>query len=74
MDPNVDRPVKELKGFKRISLLPGESKTVIIPVNLQVLAFWNNDEHQWKIHPGKYLIEIGNSSQNFVQKAVIAFP
>jgi beta-glucosidase len=70
-NPKVDRPIKELKGFKRVFLKPGESKTVHIPVHLKDLAFWSTTIHQWKINLGKYLIEVGTSSTNIRQKITI---
>ena len=62
---SIDRPEKELKGFKRIFLKPGESKTVSIPVNARDLAYWSEEEHQWKISAGKYLVELGSSSKRY---------
>ncbi len=69
----IDRPVKELKGFKRIFLKAGESKTVSIPVDAHDLAFWSEQDHQWKVNPGKYLIEAGSSSKDIRQQITIRY-
>ena len=57
------RPVKELKGFKKISLQPGESKTVALAISQNELAFRNiNMEHT--VEPGDFEIMVGNSSRD----------
>jgi beta-glucosidase len=60
---SVSRPVKELKGFKRISLKPGDSKTVTLTISPEHLSFINaNMEHT--IESGDFEIMIGNSSRD----------
>ncbi len=73
-DPSVDRPVKELKGFKKVFLKPDESKMVRIPLHVRDLSFWSVTESDWKANPGTYLIEIGTSSQHILQKIKINKP
>jgi len=58
---SVTRPVKELKGFKRITLNPGEGKTVEFTLRASDLAFWN-DRMEFKPEPGKFHVWIGPSS------------
>ncbi len=55
------RPVKELKGFKRITLNPGETKTVSFPINKEKLKFLNAEKN-WVVEPGKFDIMVGTSS------------
>ena len=55
------RPAKELKGFKRVELEPGEEKTVEIELNNRSFAVWNTVTGGWTIEPGKYSILIGAS-------------
>ena len=43
----VERPLKELRGFARVSLGPGESKTVHVPIDAAALAFWKEKTHGW---------------------------
>jgi beta-glucosidase len=57
----VTRPVKELKGFQRIHLKPGESRRVAFPLDLEALAFWNADM-AFRVEPGSYRIMMGPSS------------
>ncbi len=59
---SVTRPVKELKAFERVTLEPGESKTVSLPITPDRLAFWNVDM-QRVVEPGEFLIMVGPSSQ-----------
>jgi beta-glucosidase len=58
---SVTRPVKELKGFQRITLDPGETRTVALDITPDRLAFWNIDM-QYVVEPGKFLIMVGASS------------
>lgn len=69
----VDRPVKELKGFKKVFLRAGESKRVDININLHDLAFWSEKEHQWKVEPGDFTIEAGASSKNIQQRITVSY-
>ncbi len=68
-----DRPEKELKGFSKVELNPGESKRVTLILSFDDFAFWDVPTDQWKIKPGKYEIKIGASSQQLNQKALITF-
>ncbi|RRZ92943.1 beta-glucosidase BglX [Erwinia sp. 198] len=58
---SVSRPVKELKGFKRIMLKAGESQTVTFPVDVKALKFWNAKMQQ-VAEPGKFSVMIGLDS------------
>ncbi len=60
---SVTRPVKELKGFKRIELSPNEEKMVEFELPSYELAFWNIDMRK-VVEPGKFKIMIGTDSQN----------
>jgi beta-glucosidase len=57
----LTRPVKELKGFQRITLKPGETKKVEFPITMETLAVWNA-EMKYRVEPGIYRIIIGTSS------------
>ncbi len=65
-DPSatVPRPVKELKGFSRVSLAPGESHHVTVTLDRRSLAYWDTNTHDWKVDPGKFVIYVGDSSAN----------
>ncbi|QKJ86484.1 beta-glucosidase [Paramixta manurensis] len=58
---SISRPVKELKGFKRIMLKAGESQTVTFPIDVNALKFWNQQMQQ-VAEPGKFDVMIGLDS------------
>ena len=58
------RPEKELKGFEKVSLKAGESKTVTFKLDKRSFAFWNTDIHEWYAPSGTYEIKIGASSRD----------
>ncbi|MBI1176237.1 beta-glucosidase [bacterium] len=59
----VTRPVKELKGFRKISLKPGETKTVALDITPESLAFYDTNM-KWSVEPGEFEIMVGNSSRD----------
>jgi beta-glucosidase len=67
---SVPRPARELKGFTKVYLNPGESKTVTIRLDKRSFAFWNTGTHRWDVEPGDFNLQVGNSSRNilFTQK------
>ncbi len=58
----VHKPRKELKGFKKIRLLPGQKKRVELKLNFDSLSYYDIDSRQWMIEPGIYEILVGSSS------------
>ncbi|MDK6028606.1 glycoside hydrolase family 3 N-terminal domain-containing protein [Ignisphaera sp. 4213-co] len=60
---SVARPVKELKGFKKIYLEPGQTKRLLFRVPTELLAFYDSDMHL-VIEPGEYRVMIGRSSED----------
>ncbi len=60
---SVTRPVKELKGFRRVDLAPGESKTVKFEISAELLKFWDVNM-KYVAEPGEFSIMIGNSSRD----------
>lgn len=58
------RPVKELKGFEKVSLEPGERKTVIFELDHRSFAYFNTQTNDWFVESGSYGIEIGASSRD----------
>jgi beta-glucosidase len=61
---SVQRPVKELKGFAKVALLPGEEKTVAFELNERALAYYDPDRQAWVAEPGEFEVLIGSSSQD----------
>lgn len=72
VDSKMDRPEKELKGFKRVMLQPGETKTVDIPVKWRDLAYWDESTHAWNVDAGDYDIKLGASSADILQTVRIS--
>lgn len=64
----IDRPVKELKGFSKIALLPGETKTVTFEINRDALSFFDAEKHSWVCEPGDFEALIGASSADIRTK------
>jgi len=60
---SVTRPIKELKGFERVHLAPGERQTVTFSIGTEQLQFWNRDM-QRVVEPGEFELMIGSSSQD----------
>jgi beta-glucosidase len=61
---SVKRPIKELRGFERITLKPGETKTVTITVPVEKLSFYDEKTHGFIVEPGMFDIMIGSSSED----------
>ncbi len=61
---SVDRPVKELKGFSKVYLEPGESKDVSITIDNSALSFYSEAENGWTSENGEFIALVGNSSAN----------
>ena len=59
----VDRPVKELKGFTRVALNPGETRTVSFELKPADLAYWDTESNGWVIEEIEYLVYVGSSSR-----------
>lgn len=66
---SVDRPEKELKGFSKVFLQPGETKTVTFEITEPDLSFFDADRHEWVSEPGDFEALIGASSADIRSKA-----
>jgi beta-glucosidase len=64
----VSRPLKELKGFERISVLPGQTKTVSIKLPASQLAYWDVNTHAFRVEPEHVNLMIGDSSASTMLK------
>lgn len=71
LKPAIDRPVRELKGFTKVLLQPGETKTVQFTVTPRDLAYFDVPGHQWKANAGEYEIQVGSSSRDLPLKKAI---
>lgn len=63
---SVSRPAKELKGFSKISLKPGESGEVKITLNQRAFQFYDPDKKDWVLEPGKFMLKVGSSSDQIL--------
>jgi beta-glucosidase len=61
--PKLSRPGKELKGFSKVNLRPGESKKVSVLLNSRAFAYYDTAAHKWTINPGTFNVMVGRSSQ-----------
>ena len=59
---SVERPIKELRGFERISLRPNETRTVRLPLKGTDLTYWDAASHSFVVEPGAVTIIVGASS------------
>jgi beta-glucosidase len=69
--PKIEKAPRELKGFAKIALAPGETKTVRFDLPLRALAYCDVPGKQWKADAGSYEIEVGASSRDLPQKATL---
>ncbi len=58
----VERPVKELKGFAKVDLKPGETRRVTVSLNRRAFSYYDVIGKQWKTDPGEFAILVGSSS------------
>ena len=65
---SVDRPYKELKGFQKVYLQPGESKDVNITINKDALSFYDEATASWKAEAGQFEALVGNAADNLKLK------
>ncbi len=63
-NPEVFRPLKELKGFVKVNLEAGESKRVTVRLNERAFSYYSVEEKTWKVKGGQYKIVVGASSQD----------
>lgn len=68
---SVTRPEKELKGFQKVSLEPGEEKTVEFALDKRAFAYYNTDLRNWHVETGEFEILAGGSSDRIALKAVV---
>ena len=67
----VNRPIKELRGFKRVTIQADETKTIKLPLKASDLAYWNNEQHRFVVEEGKINLQIGASSEDIKFEKII---
>ncbi|MGM9749256.1 MAG: glycoside hydrolase family 3 C-terminal domain-containing protein, partial [Candidatus Cryptobacteroides sp.] len=68
---SLPRPVKELKGFSKVYLEPGECKEVAFTLDSSSFSFYNPEKHKWMAEPGRFNILVGKSSDKIEKKATV---
>ena len=68
LDSAVERPLRELRGFKRVAFRPGERKTVELTLPAKSQAYWDTDQQGFVVEPGKIELEVGSSSADIKLK------
>jgi beta-glucosidase len=65
-DPSAKatRPERELKGFAKVNLAPGETKHMTLTLDARAFSYWSEAAHKWTIDPGKFVVLVGDSSEN----------
>lgn len=70
-DAKIFRPAKELKGFVKVQLEAGESKTVTIPLDDKAFRYWNVATDRWEVEGGSYQLLVGASSTDIRLSAAV---
>lgn len=65
------RPVRELKGFEKIELAPGEEKTVTFTLDMRAFAYWKETIHDWYVEDSEYGIQIAKNAQEILLEKII---
>jgi beta-glucosidase len=60
----IERPERELKGFERVSLEPGETKHVSVVLDARAFAYWSPSTKKWTIDPGRFTVHVGDSVED----------
>jgi beta-glucosidase len=72
---SVPRPARELKGFSRVDLRPGEVRNVKVELNGRAFSYFDVKTHQWRIDPGDFRIYVGSSVDQLpLQKTITLTP
>ena len=59
---SVERPIRDLRGYRRLTLAPGETRTATFPLAISSLAYWDESGHRWVVEPDQVRIRVGASS------------
>lgn len=70
-DASMDRPPKELGGFEKIQLPPGETGTVEIELDGEDLAYFDVDYGDWAVEDGAYSVLVGSSSRDIREQGTL---
>ncbi|HEY6687525.1 MAG TPA: glycoside hydrolase family 3 C-terminal domain-containing protein [Propionibacteriaceae bacterium] len=71
VEASVARPLRELKGFVKVHLEPGETRQVSCQLDERAFAFWSQRLQQWVVESGEFMIAVGSSSRDLVATEAI---
>jgi hypothetical protein len=72
-DAAVTEPPLQLKGFSKLSLAPGQTRRVTLPIDQRALSYWDSTRQVWRVVPGCHEVLVGQSSRDpLAQRAVVA--
>jgi beta-glucosidase len=69
----VNRPVRELKGFEKVFLAPGETKNIIFSLDDRSYEYFDEEIHDWYAYSGKYTIAVGSSSRDIREEVQVIY-
>lgn len=70
-ESSLPRPIKELKGFEKVTLNPGEERTVRFTITPEELKYFDDAKHAWVVEPGRFTAHVGVSSADI--RGIVAF-
>jgi len=70
----VPRPAKELKGFSKVNLRPGETKRISVILDSRALSYYDVNAKQWRAEPGDFIVLVGRSSEQIELRGKLTFP
>jgi beta-glucosidase len=72
VEASVARPVRELKGFAKVTLDPGESWRITVPLDQRAFSFWSARHERWVVEAGEFAVEVGRHSRDLPLVQTIA--
>jgi len=70
---SVERPIKELKGFDKVFLQPGETQQISIELSIRDLSFWDVNTNNWLAEPGEFEVLLGTSLDSIRLKSIFSY-
>ncbi|MDE6069872.1 MAG: fibronectin type III-like domain-contianing protein, partial [Alistipes sp.] len=70
VESSLPRPVKELKGFRKVTLAPGETQEVVFDIDRDALCFFDDARHAWVAEPGRFEAWVASSAADIRGKVV----
>src|SRR4029077_1286262 len=68
----VIQPPKQLRGYTKVAVAPGQSKQARFSIDTRALSYWDADAGDWAVAPGCYGVLVGRDSRDIVQRCTLA--